>query len=111
MCGAIMTDGFTGLCIEGPLAGKWVTHSAPWYKTVERRPASIYQLEPNYPTVDMSTKVHEYKHIVGFRYRKEGRWNEDVLNFWIPRDKDWTPLDCVRRMAEDYAKYHDLRNS
>jgi hypothetical protein len=105
-----MTDraSYSGLCIDGPLAGTWVTHSAPWYKTVERTASTEPVMHFNPLS---SAKVHEYKWIIGFRHRKDGAWTEDVLNFWIPSNKEWTPLECVKMMAEDYANYHDLRNS
>jgi hypothetical protein len=111
-----MTDraSYSGLCIDGPLAGTWVTHSIPWYKTAEHPPLDISAPLDAVPHPDRATvtvKVHEYKWIIGFRHRKDGAWTEDVLNFWIPKDKEWTPLDCVKMMAEDYANYHDLRNS
>lgn len=52
-----------------------------------------------------------YKFVQGLRWRDENRFEEDSLNFWIPSDENWNPLECVRQMAEDYSNYHDLRNS
>ncbi len=100
---------WSGLCIGGPLAGSWVTHEAPHYRCVKPEPFDITNSPPAIST--LTTTVHTYKWIVGFRHKVKGEWSEDVLNFWIPADKDWNPLDCVRMMAEDYANYHDLRNS
>ena len=107
---------FTGLCIEGPLAGQFKASEHPFFRVTEYPPVDIGAPRDPVPHPDrmsatVTVKYHTYKHIIGFRHRKNGQWTEDVLNFWVPSDKDWTPLDCVRKMAEDYADYHDLRNS
>lgn len=104
---------YSGLCIEGPLAGSWESHETPFFRCVEPEPLDL-RVAPEGKPFDISTvttKTHTYKHIIGFRHRVKGEWTDDVLNFWIPEGKTWTPLDCVRKMAEDYANYHDLRNS
>ncbi len=100
---------YSGLCIEGPLAGSWESHETPFFRCVEPTPFTITDASLDLST--LTTKVHTYKWIVGFRHKVKGEWSDDVLKFWIPEGKTWTPLDCVRKMAEDYANYHDLRNS
>lgn len=100
---------YSGLCIEGPLAGSWERHETPFFRCTEPMPFTITDAALDIATVNV--KTHTYKWIVGFRHKVKGEWSEDVLNFWIPEGEKWTPLDCVRKMAEDYANYHDLRNS
>lgn len=103
---------FIGLAIGGPLAGSWITHGQPHYRCIQREPFDITNSPPALSNVmEVTVKTITYKHIIGFRHRVKGEWTDDVLNFWIPSDENWNPLECVRQMAEDYANYHDLRNS
>lgn len=98
---------YTGLCIGGIKAGSWVTLGRPDFRCYRDEPVDLNKKFDPEATVE----VHEYKWIVGFRHRVKGEWTDDFLNFWIPSNEKWNPLDCVRMMAEDYANYHDLRNS
>ena len=107
------TARFTGLCIEGrPVAGKFKASDRPTFRVIERQPMpDLYREVDVSAVMNATVNTVDYKHVTGLRWRNENTWTDEMIDFWIPSDQNWSPIECVRRMAEDYANYHDLKNS
>lgn len=99
---------YDGICIGGPCAGQFKRAGRPDFVVV---PMPDMSVGPVAFDINATVTSVRYKFVQGPRWRDENRFEEDSLNFWIPSDENWNPLECVRQMAEDYANYHDLRNS
>lgn len=102
---------FYGLCIGGPVAGQFKASDRPEFVVVPMPDYSAAMFESAIAPMEVTVSSVRYKFVDGLRWRDEARFEDDSLNFWIPSDQNWSPLECVRQMAEDYANYHDLRNS
>jgi len=79
-----MVEHYPGLCIGGPVAGRWIDNPNQRYKVAQRGPFTFNTRDiPDYQTFE-----YAYRPIIG------------TFKAWAP--KDWTHDEIVEELMKNY---------
>lgn len=93
---------YHGICVGGPLAGKWMTQLAPLFNVpeVQAQYGDCKQVDFDKlcAITEVTTVTYQF-HILPFP--------EGALGFWIPQGGG--PFWALREIIESYSMYEDLK--
>lgn len=93
---------YHGICVGGPLAGQWVTHSVPTLRCSTSQVGYIDCKEVDFDTL---CAISDHQH---FTYCfHEFPLVEGTTGFWIP--ENGTLFWALREIIETYSMYEGLK--